>query len=234
MVGMRFEAVGRADVGKLRTNNEDAFAAEAAVVAVADGVGGRPAGEVASATGVAAFRELVLAGVDPAEAAQRASKVVHGTASASSLLSTMCCTLTGAGIVGGQVVLAHVGDSMAWAVRNGEVERLTVDQTITARMVAEGELTEEEAATHPKRHTLYQVLGAAKDIEPQRLVLDLVVGDRLVFATDGIHYGDAEKLPALLAEGVPVADLADRLVALALDGGGNDNIAVVVADIVEA
>lgn len=230
---IRFEAVGRLDVGKVRTNNEDSLVAEPTVVAVADGVGGRPAGEVASATAVAVFQECVLAGIDPVDATVAASRVVRSTAASSSLLTTMCCTLTGAAIIDGQVVLAHVGDSRAWLVQGGVATMVTADQTVTARMVANGELTEEEAATHPKRHTLFQAIGSAKDVEPARTILDAGPGDRLVMATDGILYGDQEKLPALLAEPLPAADLADRLVQLALDGGGNDNIAVVVADIAD-
>lgn len=231
---MQFEAAGRIELGNVRTNNEDSIVVTPSVVAVADGVGGRPAGEVASATAVAVFEECVLAGLDPADAAVRASRVVRATAASNSLLSTMCCTLTGAAIVGEEVVLTHVGDSRAWLVADGAAALVTADQTVTSRLVAAGELSEEEAATHPKRHTLFQAIGSAKDVEPDRTTLAAGVGCRLVLATDGILYGDQVTLPELLAEPLPPAELADRLVQLALDGGGNDNVAVVVADIVEA
>lgn len=229
---VRFEVAGESNVGFVRANNEDSLVAEPNVVAVADGVGGRPAGEVASAIAVAAFRESVLRGTDPAEAALIASAVVRGAGAASSLLSTMCSTLTGIAVMGDEVVLAHVGDSRAWLLRDGAVARITEDQTITAKLVAAGEMTPEAAATDPRRATLSQVIGSAKELVPDRSVLTVQAGDRLILATDGILYADPDKLDATLAAPGPPADTVARLVQIALDGGGKDNITVVVADVV--
>lgn len=232
---VRFTVAARSDIGNVRANNEDAYAASDRLVAVSDGVGGRPAGEVASGIAVAVVTASVARGLPVEEAVEAANEVVRAASETSSLFSGMCCTVTAATAQDdGQVVVAHVGDSKAWLVRasTGKAERLTEDQTITARMVRDGELTPEQALTHPKRSTLYQVVGQSKPLDRCVAVLDdLVPGDRLILATDGLDYG-RERALDLLAEPLQAEALVTALVQSALDGGGNDNITVVVADLV--
>jgi protein phosphatase len=144
----------------------------------------------------------------------------------------MCCTMTAAVATPTGVRLAHVGDSLAWLVLDGQVTRLTADQTIAAQLVREGKLDPADVATHPKRGTLFQAVGNAKPLDIDVSEHELAPGDRLVLATDGLHYaGDADHLEALLAKAVAADELCDLLVDAALQGGGHDNVTVVVADL---
>lgn len=232
---MQVEVAWRSVVGLVRTNNEDAAMAGAGLVGVSDGVGGRPAGEVASTTAVAVIEELCGAGVPLPTAIETASAVVRRLGAANSLFSGMCCTFTGVAFRDGGALLAHVGDSKAWLVEGatGEVSRLTEDQTIAARMVRDGELAPEDVATHPKRSTLYQVVGSVRALEIESRTLALSPGDRLVLATDGLDYAGEEQVRALSSKGLDREGLADALVDAALAAGGYDNITVVVADVVD-
>ena len=232
---MSFRAVGRSDVGSVRPNNEDSLLASPDLVAVSDGVGGRPAGEVASQLAVSALANAVAAGLDLDAGFHLASEVVADAARSNSLFTGMCATLTAAVAARGQVLVAHVGDSRAWLVRNGTARRLTEDQTVAARLLKAGEITEEEAAVHPKRHTLFQCVGLTKGDEP--LVVDLhriapQPGDRLVLATDGLNYaGPPDLVEKLMSAPGDAETIADSLVAAALTAGGHDNVTIVVADV---
>jgi protein phosphatase len=143
----------------------------------------------------------------------------------------MCSTLTAAIMTADAVHVAHVGDSHAWLVREGAVTLVSEDQSIAAALVRAGELTEEAAAGDPRRHTLTQAIGSVRPLLPQLAALAADRGDRLVLATDGIDYVDADLLAVLLAKPLPAVELADRLVEAAYDVGAPDNVTVVVADV---
>lgn len=228
---MRFSAVGRSELGLVRLNNEDAWRAEERFAVVSDGVGGRPAGEVASTLAVAVFAESLSAGMTPDRAVHAASRIVQETALANSLLTGMCATLTAAVADADGVTVVHVGDSTAWLVREGELRKLTSAQTVAAHLLAAGEITAEEALTHPKRGTLHQVVGGQNELSVDTIRLEARPGDRLVLATDGLDYVPAVLLEPLLAAPKPGNELADALVAAALDVGGIDNVTVVIADV---
>lgn len=222
----------RTDVGLVRGNNEDAALASPGLIVVSDGVGGRPAGEVASALAVSVVRAMTAEGVELTAAVQGASDVVHALSLTNPLFTGMCCTLTAAVATETGVRLAHVGDSLAWVVLDGHVTRLTADQTIAAQLVREGRLTPADVATHPKRATLSQAVGNGRPLEIDVSEHELTSGDRLVLATDGLHYaGDEVHLETLLAKPVSADELCDLLVDAAMAGGGNDNVTVVVADL---
>lgn len=230
---MRFEAVGRSDVGLVRANNEDSWTASASLLAVSDGVGGRPAGEVASRLTVSVFRALVGAGASPDAAARAADETVRDVGAGNSLFTGMCATLTAAVATADGIRLAHVGDSTAWLVRDGHVQQVTTPQTVVQALLARGEITAEAALTDPRRNTMSQAVGGIRVVVP--VVLDVGVrrGDRLVLATDGLDYAEESTRLALLAAPKPADELADALVAAAIEGGGRDNVTVVVADVVD-
>lgn len=140
--------------------------------------------------------------------------------------------MTAIAVEDGGAVLAHVGDTKAVLVRSGTATVLTEAQTIAARMVRMGELPPEALATHPKRATLYQIIGQATRLDVERVLVDVAVGDRVVLSTDGLDYADSERVAKLLAGDLSPADLAEALIAAAIDGGGRDNITAVVADVV--
>jgi PPM family protein phosphatase len=226
--------VGRSHVGLVRTNNEDAYAVTGSYALVCDGVGGRPAGEVASALAVAVFSELLDAGAGPGPAAVAASRAVVAVSRGNSLFTGMCCTLTGLRLTEGSAQVVHVGDSAAYLVRSGELTMVTEPQTVTRELLRLGEITAEEAATHPRRHTLRQAIGSlARDPEPEVIDVQVAAGDRVILATDGLDYVPADERRALLAASKPADELADALVAAALAAGGGDNVTVVVVDVAE-
>ena len=210
--GFKFDAIARTHVGLVRTNNEDAYSADGFHLAVADGVGGRPAGEVASAVTAQVVQHCVLAGVAIDRAAQAAGDTVRGLAAGNSLFTGMCSTLTAAVLVGDDVVLGHVGDSRAYRVVDGRAERLTADQTIAARMVEAGDITEEEAAVHPKRGTLFQAVGSTEVLEVEVTTFAARAGDRYILCTDGIAYAGEDVVARLLIEDFDASSLADALI----------------------
>ena len=232
-----FASAGASDVGRVRLNNEDACFADDTVLVVADGVGGRPAGEVASTVAVTTARLLVGAGASPVDAAHGATEAVAALSPVNPLFTGMCCTLTIAAIDGaGTVQVAHVGDSRGYVLvgSSGELRQMTYDHTVANRLVAEGRLTAEEAAADPRANTIYMVIGKA-EIDPWVVELDGDAGDRLLLCSDGVSgVLDDDQLRKHLAAGAPPADTAASLVAAALDAGSTDNCTAVVADIVES
>jgi len=226
------DAHGRSDVGRVRTNNEDSFVISPSLLLVSDGVGGRPAGEVASTLTAGICRVMAEAGVAVEVALQGANETVASVAALNPLFTGMCCTATAITVGSSGARLGHVGDSKAWLVRGGQAEAITEDQTITARLVRTGEMTAEDALTDRRRSTLYQAVGTAARLDVDVTDLDLKPGDRLILATDGIDYAPADALEELLSSTLDAESLVDAIVDAALIGGGNDNVTVIVADIV--
>jgi protein phosphatase len=230
------QAAGRTHQGLVRPGNEDSFVCGDRVFAVADGVGGHPAGEVASALALEPLVELderaegdIRAAL--ADAVREANRRVHQDAAAHPERTGMATTLTAAAVAEGAVQLAHVGDSRAYLLRPGEgLRRLTVDHTPVEQAVVAGELSPEEADLHPLRHTLDRVLGTGPEIgvdvpEP----LALASGDRLLLCSDGLTEATSEReIAGVLESSDDPESAAEGLVQAALAGGGPDNITVVV------
>lgn len=228
-------AVGvQTDVGRVRKGNEDSYLLEAPIFAVADGMGGHVAGDVASATAVSVISE----GIDSrppgdgdalAELVTRANEAIFEKAQADPSLRGMGTTCTMVMVDGDVAHIAHVGDSRAYLLRDGTLRQLTEDHTLVERMVREGRLSAEEAANHPQRNIITRVLGVDSSVRVDVLEERLDEGDRILITSDGltsmVEPGEIERV--LAAEEDPQA-AADRLVAMANDAGGEDNVTVLV------
>ncbi len=229
----------RSHVGKVREGNEDSAYAGSRLALVADGMGGHAAGEVASSAVVAALSQLDddEAGLDLLEvlasAVQAANDHLRAMVDANSALDGMGTTLTALLSSGTRLGLAHVGDSRAYLLRDGEFSQLTHDQTLVQRMVDEGRITPEQAETHPQRSLLTQALDGRAGVEPDLSVREARRGDRYLLCSDGLsgyvaHETIAETLTLANAD-----EAAERLIDLALAAGAPDNVTVVIADVVD-
>lgn len=237
---------GATDVGKTRDHNEDCLVVddELGLYTVCDGMGGHAAGEVAAAIagehvrGYLAARRDELADADRcttlvSEAAASASRAILDRANAEPDLTGMGCTMTALIMCGNGAIMAHVGDSRLYRLRDGAVEQLSADHTLADELVAAGALSETEARSSPYGHTVTRCLGHKPDIAADTRVVHLQPGDRYVLCSDGFsNYADsAEQLAELLAgdlDGVP-----GRAIAYANEQGGADNITVLAVDIRE-
>ena len=225
------------DIGLVRTQNEDSFVAGGDLFAVCDGMGGALAGEVASET---ACRFLMQLGSE-GEPAERLREVVRQANAEILKLSTeqpgmtgMGTTLTAAVRQGDSLVLAHVGDSRAYLLRDGALRQITEDHSLVAEMVRQGRLTLEQAMVHPHRSVITRALGTEEGVEPDVTTVSLEVGDRLVLCSDGLwemvrSEGVAD---AMMQEADPQA-ACDLLVRRANVAGGEDNISVIVVQVEE-
>ena len=225
----------RSDTGRVRENNEDAVLCTDALVVVADGMGGAPGGEVASALAVSLLAAAFTgASVDELAASVRAANAaIVLRAGERDDLDGMGTTVCAAGLVGdGRIAVANVGDSRAYRLRDGSLQQLTNDHSLTAELVRNGTLSEQEAATHPHRNVLTRVLGGGPSVDVDAAVHDTRHGDRFLLCTDGLfnELGDGE-IADLLAAASDVQAVADDLVGQAVARGGRDNVSVVVADV---
>ncbi|MGH3160062.1 MAG: MerR family transcriptional regulator [Streptosporangiaceae bacterium] len=229
----------QSDVGLKREGNEDAAYAGARLIAVADGMGGHAGGEVASAAVIDALRPLdtqvpageLLNALD--HAVRRASTALRDIARADPSLQTMGTTLTALLWSGSELGLVHIGDSRAYLVRDGKVFQITHDHTMVQSMVDDGRLTAAEAASHPQRALLLRALSAGHGSEPDLQLRQAQAGDRYLLCSDGLHeVADADAIARVLLSVADPDQAAKALVALAIDGGGPDNITCVVADVV--
>ena len=229
----------RSHVGMVREGNEDSAYAGSRLALVADGMGGHAAGEVASSAVVAALAQLDEdeVGLDLLEvlasAVQTANDRLRAMVDANSALDGMGTTLTVMLSSGTRLGLAHVGDSRAYLLRDGEFSQITHDQTLVQRMVDEGRITPEQAETHPQRSLLTQALDGRAGVEPDLSVREARRDDRYLLCSDGLSgFVSPEAIAETLAE--PDADqAAERLIELALAAGAPDNVTVVIADVVD-
>ena len=235
---LRFGAA--TDVGRMRTNNEDSYLSERPVAAVADGMGGHNAGEVASAIAIEELTALRGKGPWPNEKAAtddlkraivRANRRIREAAAADRELNGMGTTLVAVLEDGDSVHLANVGDSRAYLLRQGELTQVTVDHTLVQELVDDGRLSPKDAERHPQRSMITRALGVDHQVEIDLFTYKLLPGDRLVLCSDGLS--DVLNPPQIRNALLRVRDpqqAAERLVALAVEGGGPDNITVIVID----
>ncbi len=228
----------RSDVGLVRSNNEDSVYAGARLLALADGMGGHAAGEVASQLVIAALAHLdddepggdLLAKLD--EAIRSGNSAIAAQVEMEPDLEGMGTTLTAILFAGNRLGLAHIGDSRGYLLRDGELTQITKDDTFVQTLVDEGRITREEAHSHPQRSLIMRAL-TGHEVEPTLTMREVHTGDRYLLCSDGLSdpVSDETILDALQ---IPdVTDSADRLIELALRGGGPDNVTVVVADVVD-
>ena len=228
------------EIGLVRKNNQDSGYASPNMLVVADGMGGAAAGDLASAVAIDRIREVdirvegeemldVLTEVINAANDRIADLVAHDHS-----LEGMGTTVSGALFDGTQLGLAHIGDSRAYRLRDGELERLTHDHSWVQFLVDDGKISEDEAAYHPHRSLLLKVLNGQPANDPDVSLVPVQAGDRLLFCSDGLcGLVDDPVIARLLAED-ELTDALDHLVAEARREGGIDNITVIVADVIDA
>ena len=239
---MSKHSAAASNVGKVRSSNQDAGYAGTYLSVVADGMGGHAGGDVASHLVIRHLLQLDKEYADVTEAQQELlatllqanemlSDVVYEHPELAGLGTTVSAILR----VGRQVVIAHIGDSRIYLLREGNLSQVTVDHTFVQRLIDSGRITEEEAHDHPRRSVLMRVLGDV-DASPEidTVVLDVAEGDRWMLCSDGLTgvvYSD--RLKPFLVEAETADDAADTLVQASLTGGAPDNVTVVVVDITD-
>ena len=228
----------RSDRGLIRGNNQDSVYAGPRLLAVADGMGGHAAGDVASKVVIAALEHLdddtpsgdLLQSLR--EAVFEGSEHLREVIRESPQLEGMGTTLTAILFAGGRLGLCHVGDSRAYLVRDGAMSQITHDDTFVQTLIDDGRITPEEANSHPQRSLLLRALNG-QEVEPDLSMREARAGDRYMLCSDGLSgVVSEETLADALKDPDPQAT-ADRLIELALRSGGPDNVTVIVADVIE-
>src|SRR5919205_802967 len=236
------EPYGTTDAGKVRANNEDALLVgdgrDETLFAVAAGIGGLEAGEVASRIAVDVLKELEPGGSFEAairEANRRILAVGRGDERLSGMGTTIVAVRFGGTHEEPVAQIAHVGDSRAYLLRGGEMKPLTEDHSLVAELVRSGDLTRDQAAEHPQKNLITRALGAEEEVDVDTTVLPVEAGDRILLCSDGLSDMVAEgRISEILADSPDDPEAAARsLVSAALEAGGADNVTVVVVDLKE-
>lgn len=231
----------KSNVGMVRKENEDSGFAGRRLLAVADGMGGHAAGELASSTAIATLAELdsedlTFEEVVPAlkDAIETSAERIAQFILADPARAGMGTTMTAIAWRSGRIVVIHVGDSRAYLLRDGQLHQLTRDHTYVQSLVDAGRITEEEARRHPKRNLLMRAIDGNDVPESEPSIREAQAGDRYLLCTDGLSgvVTDAEIERVLAVVPDPTAAVTD-LVELALEAGAPDNVTVVVADVVD-
>ena len=228
----------RSDRGLVRANNEDSVYAGARLLALADGMGGHAAGEVASQLVIAALAPLdddepggdLLSQLENAVRAGNSAIAAHVEADPE--LEGMGTTLTAILFAGNRLGLVHIGDSRGYLLRDGELTQITKDDTFVQTLVDEGRITPEEAHSHPQRSLIMRAL-TGHEVEPTLIMREARAGDRYLLCSDGLSDPVSQETILEALQIPDVAESADRLIELALRGGGPDNVTVVVADVID-
>jgi PPM family protein phosphatase len=239
-MGLMLRAAGLSDVGPVRENNEDTVYAGQRLLAVADGVGGAPAGELASdlvIRALAALEEAPGSG-DPltalCDALDAANRQIREAGAANREHAGMGTTMTALLLADDKLALLHVGDSRGYLLRDGVLVRLTKDDTLVQALVDQGVLTPAEARTHPHRSLVTQAVQG-RELAPTGSVLNAQEGDRYLLCSDGLSdIVDDDEIAHALGSCAGPAECADHLVKLALQAGARDNVTAAVADVVAA
>lgn len=225
------------DVGRVRDGNEDAYLVDddMGLAAVADGMGGHRAGEVASATALEALRAAVTSGRPLRESIEDANDAVFTKSLTDASLRGMGTTLTAATLVAGDTLLVgHVGDSRAYLLHDGELRQVTDDHSLVEELVREGRLTADEAAVHPQRSIITRALGIDPTVNVDVYPVELTPGDRLLLCSDGLTgMVQPDDIAATLRRESDPARVASQLVDAANAAGGEDNITVVVVAVTD-
>ncbi|ABL02800.1 protein phosphatase 2C domain-containing protein [Mycobacterium ulcerans] len=228
----------RSDRGLVRANNEDSVYAGARLLALADGMGGHAAGEVASQLVIAALAHLdddepggdLLAKLDAA--VRSGNSAIAAQVEMEPELEGMGTTLTAILFAGNRLGLVHIGDSRGYLLRDGELTQITKDDTFVQTLVDEGRITAEEAHSHPQRSLIMRAL-TGHEVEPTLTIREARAGDRYLLCSDGLSDPVSDETIHEALQIPDVAESAYRLIELALRGGGPDNVTVVVADVVD-
>jgi len=227
---------GSSHPGRRRRRNEDSYAIAPPLFAVADGIGGARAGEIASRLAAAAVKEDPGEGADVAELIREANRRVFERARDDASASGMGTTMTVALVEDGQVTIGHVGDSRAYRLRDNALEQLTDDHSLVAELVRSGKLSPEEAETHPQRSVITRALGTEADVDVDTFTVEAQPGDVFLLCSDGLT-DMVEENHIVDVVGRNRGDLeraAKQLIADANRSGGEDNVTVVFFEFAEA
>jgi serine/threonine protein phosphatase PrpC len=235
---VELNCAGMSDIGRTRAANEDFFATDLArgLFVVADGLGGHAAGRVAAETGVRSFLSSMAQshGADPLAAlracARAANRAILERTEGEPALRGMATTLAALWWQDGEAVLAHVGDSRIYLLRERVLHQLTMDHSYVCDLVFRGRIAPEQARRHPNRHVIMRALGVAPPAEPDLSCIRPEPGDLFLLCTDGVHSQLVdEEIRSALLECAPDLDRCARaLVSAANDRGGQDNATVIL------
>jgi len=227
------------DPGRTRRHNEDAYVIEPPLFAIADGMGGAQAGEVASRLAAAALKESgakTLGGEERIfDLIQEANRRVYDRSSTDPNTSGMGTTITVALVENGNVAFGHVGDSRAYLIRDGRMEQVTEDHSLVNELMKSGKLSREEAETHPQRSVITRALGTDPDVDADTFTIEAKSGDVFLLCSDGLTdmVGEREILELVELNRQDIDAALKSLVKAANRNGGEDNITVVAFDIAE-
>jgi len=235
---MRYAA--RSDVGRIRAKNDDSAYVGKHLAIVADGMGGHAGGDVASAATVLDMLHLDHghydgdAGTVLADEIQTANSLLSELVHINPKLAGMGTTVTALLLAEGKLHFAHIGDSRAYRLRNGEFRQISVDHTFVQRLIDEGRLRPEEAETHPHKNVLMRVLGDV-DASPELdlATMDVEPGERWLLCSDGLNYVAGHVVERTVRETKDLRECVETLVDLTLEAGAPDNVTVVLLEIVE-
>lgn len=240
--------IGKTDVGRVRSTNQDAFAytelgGENFCAVVCDGMGGHVGGSVASEVAISAFQKQISIADEASlknrdiesmlsSAVMRANEAVFSRSIIEPSLKGMGTTIVTVFSYDGKTFVAHVGDSRAYFFDGDKLVRLTKDHSVVQEMIDRGEISEEDAAKHPYKHVITRVLGIDTEVSVDVSPVDISSGGRILLCSDGLSnmLSDGE-IEDILRLDVDPSDLCNILVDTANDNGGSDNITVVVAEI---
>jgi protein phosphatase len=227
------EHAERTDTGLRRKANEDSFFARSPLFAVADGMGGAQAGEVASRTATEVLEHGLPDGPGSAEErlaglVAEANARIHELGRSDSNRQGMGTTMTAAYVTEGDIAIAHVGDSRMYRLRDGELEKLTEDHTLVAELERQGKITEEEAGRHPQRSIITRALGPEGEVAVDHHTWPARDGDVYLICSDGLMMFAEEQIGDILRAEPSLRSAARALVDAANAGGGRDNITVVL------
>ncbi len=226
------------DTGRKRRRNEDAFVCEPPLFAIADGMGGAQAGEVASRLAAAALKEsgVETGGEDRIyDLIQEANRRVYDRSSTDPNTSGMGTTITVALVENGNVAFGHVGDSRAYLIRDGRMEQVTEDHSLVNELMKSGKLSREEAEAHPQRSVITRALGTDPDVDVDTFTIEAQAGDVFLLCSDGLTdmVGEHEILELVERNRKDIDAALRSLVKAANRSGGEDNITVVAFEIAE-
>ncbi len=227
----------RSDVGLVRGHNEDSFLMRTPLFAVCDGMGGHAAGEVASSIAVKTIADEAPLNADDVllgAAVESANAAVIRGAEEGVGKPGMGCTCSCCLIEKGRMAVAHVGDSRIYLLRHGTLVRVTHDHSYVEELVDSGQISPDEARTHPSRSIITRALGSDPDMYADHFTLEVSDGDRIILCSDGLSsmIPDSE-IEAVAVSSATPQQAADNLVASALTAGGLDNVTVVVVDVLD-
>ncbi|MBI2692073.1 MAG: Stp1/IreP family PP2C-type Ser/Thr phosphatase [Solirubrobacterales bacterium] len=226
------EFAAASDVGRVRKANEDSYYVRSPLFVVADGMGGANAGEVASKIAVDSFKDPLDDAVAPeprmAGIVRTANRLIHKKSNSSDEFKGMGTTVTALLLGDDELTIAHVGDSRAYRLRDGDLERLTRDHSLVGEMVRRGAITEAEAEVHPQRSILTRALGPEDDVEIDTLSHGVKGGDIYLICSDGLTgMVDEATIATEMGSGRPMQEIAESLIRKANENGGVDNITVI-------